>query len=57
MTGGDHMTIDIEVFCGTCIDADIFQAMKLTDDVERSEGEYQCPQCHVKVVVSLRVGN
>lgn len=57
MTGGESIAIDVEVYCGMCMDGEIAQIMKLTDDVEHSEGEYRCPKCTQSVTVSLRIGN
>ena len=58
MTGGENVTIDIEVYCGKCMNGDRSQLMRLTDDVEgHHEGEYRCPNCKGVVVVSLLIGN
>ncbi len=56
MTGGHQITIDVEVYCASC-KGEKLPLMKLLDDVEHSEGEYECPQCWRVVIVSLRVGN
>jgi hypothetical protein len=61
MTGERSMRVEVELLChnaDTCKGEDSQgEAMRLTTDVEGSDGLYRCPHCGTEVTVRITVKN